>query len=178
MAVFRALLGLREGLSPASSQLSRETKHIYFTRRRLHGTFVPNNASALGSVICIHKDLVLDGAVISHVITCQGRDHIVTIQSGDCVFVVVNVHFEPVLTLRSLRERLHLITPHWPCYPGTFREPEEGRFSVWNQNFTDGDAVKTVLFPPLFPARSGNRTARLHKEGHYCGWYNTHSVQN
>ena len=100
-----------------------------------------------------------DGAIVAHVITCQGRDHIVTIQSGDCVFVVVNVHFEPVLTLRSLRERLRLITKHWPCYLGAFGviigdvnvcEPEDGRFSVWNQTFTDGDAVKTVLFRSFF----------------------------
>ena len=43
-----------------------------------------------------------DGAIVTHVITCQDRDHIVTIQSGDCVLVVVNVHVEPNLTLRSL----------------------------------------------------------------------------
>ena len=37
----------------------------------------------------------------------------VTIHSGVSVLVVVNVHFD-----RSLRGRLRLITPHWPCYPG------------------------------------------------------------
>ena len=59
--------------------------------------------------------------------------------SGGSVLVVVIVHFEPDLTLRSLREWLCLITPHWPCYPGTLGviaddfnicEPEEGRFNV------------------------------------------------
>ena len=41
---------------------------------------------------------------------CQGRDHIVNVRSGCRNLVVVNVHFEPELTLRSLRERLCLIT--------------------------------------------------------------------
>ena len=111
--------------------------------------------NAGGSAICIHKKLFLDGAVISHVITRQGRDHIVSIHSGDSILVTVNVHFEPDLTLRSLRERLLLIFPHWPCYPGAFGvmagdvnvcEPEQGRFNAWNQTFTDGDAGKTAVF--------------------------------
>ena len=79
--------------------------------------------------------------------------------SGSSVLVVVNVHFEPDLTLRSLRERLCLITPHWPCYPGALGviagdfnicEPEEGILNVWNQTFKDGDAGRTLPF--LFPA--------------------------
>ena len=106
MVVFGALLGTR-GLfgSPASSQLSRNKKHIYLIRLAhnndilclqgahgneeflqaiqvmlpqflLHGTFVPINASAGGSAICIHKNLLSEGAIVAHVITCQGRDHI------------------------------------------------------------------------------------------------------
>ena len=47
----------------------------------------------------------------------QGRDHIVSIRSRDRNLVVVNVHFDPDLTLRSLRERQRLLTPHWPLYP-------------------------------------------------------------
>ena len=59
--------------------------------------------------------------------------------------MIVNVHFELELTLRQLRERLRLISPHCPSYPnavdiilGHFNicEPEEGRFNVWNQTFT------------------------------------------
>ena len=120
----RGLIG-----SPASSQRSREQKHNYFSRLtknngiictqeihgkdeflqaiqvlvpqfRLHGTFKPNNLNAGGS------------AVVTHVVTCQGRDHIVKIQSGDRNLVVVNIHFEPDLTLKNLRERLRLVTPH------------------------------------------------------------------
>ena len=67
--------------------------------------------------MCIHKKLFLDGAVISHVITRQERDHIVSIHSGDSILVIVNVHFEPDLTLRSLRERLLLIFPHLALLP-------------------------------------------------------------
>ena len=55
-----------------------------------------------------------DDAVVTHVVTCQGCDHI---RSGCRSLVVVNVHFEHELTLRILRERLCLITPHWPQYP-------------------------------------------------------------
>ena len=75
-------------------------------------------------------------------ITCQGRDHIVNVQSGRQSIVIVNVHFELEFTLRQLRERLRLINPHWPSYPnavgiilGDYNtcEPEERRFNVWNQ---------------------------------------------
>ena len=30
-------------------------------------------------------------------------------------------------------------------------EPEEGRFSVWNQTFTEGDTGKIALFRNFFP---------------------------
>ena len=86
-------------------------------RFQLYGTFIPGNANSGGSALCIHKDLLLDDAVVTHVVTCQGRDQIVNARSGCQILVVVNVHFEPELTLRSLRERLSLITPHWPQYP-------------------------------------------------------------
>ena len=129
-------------------------------RFRLYGTFRPGNANAGGSAIRIHKDPLPDVAVVTHVVTCQGRDHIVNVRSGCRNLVVINVHFEPELTLRSLRERLRLITPHWPQYPdaigiimGDFNicEPEEGRFNVENQTFTGGDTVKAALFHSLFP---------------------------
>ena len=132
--------------SPFSSQSSRERKHNYFRRLtrsnditclqeilgkdelllalrvlaprfQLFGTLKPNNAKAGGSAVCIQKDLFLDDAMVTHVVTCQGRDHIVNIRSGCRSRVVVNVHIEPELTLRSLRERQRLITPHWPHYP-------------------------------------------------------------
>ena len=74
--------------------------------------------------------------------------------------MIVNVHLEPELSLTRSRERLRLITPHWPSYPdavgiilGDFNicEPEEGRFNVWNRTFTDGDTGRTALFHSLCP---------------------------
>ena len=117
--------------------------------------FIPGNENAGGSAICIHKDLLPGDAVVTHMITCQGRDHIVSFQSGRQSLVIVNVHFELELTLRQLRERLTLIAPHWPSYPssvgiimGDFNicDPEEGRLNVCNQTFTDGDPRKTAMF--------------------------------
>ena len=68
--------------------------------------------------------------------------------------------FEPELTLRQLRGRLSIIHPHWFAYPcgvgvilGDFNicDPEEGRFNVWNQSFTDGDPGKTAVSHSFFP---------------------------
>ena len=129
-------------------------------RFRLFGTFLHDSENVGGSAICIHRDLLPEEAIVSHVITCQGRDHFVNIQSGRHNLVIVNVHFEPELTLRQLRGRLRLIHPHWPVYPsgvgiilGDFNicDPEEGRFNVWNQSFTDGDLGKTAVFHSFFP---------------------------
>ena len=87
--------------SPTSSQISRERKHNYFSRLiennniiclqevhgkdeflhalqvlaprfQLFGTFIPDNANAGGSAICILEDLLPGGAVVTHVVTCQG----------------------------------------------------------------------------------------------------------
>ena len=49
-------------------------------RFRLYGTVIRNNANAGGSVRCIHKDFLPDYAVVTHVVTCQGRDHIVNVR--------------------------------------------------------------------------------------------------
>ena len=54
--------------------------------------------------MCSHEDLLPDEAMVTHVVTCQGRDHIVNIRSECRSLVIVNVRFEPELTLRSLRE--------------------------------------------------------------------------
>ena len=123
-------------------------------RSRFFGTFIPGNENAGGSALCIHKDLLLEDAIVTHMTTCQGRDHIVNVQSGRQKSSV-NVHFELELTLRQLRERLRPINPHWPSYPnavgiilGDFNicEPEDGRFNVWIQTFTEGDPRKTAIF--------------------------------
>ena len=86
-------------------------------RFRFFGTFIPGNENAGGSAICIHRDLLPEEAIGTHLVTCQGHDHLVNIQSVRQSPVSVNVHFEQELTLRQLRDRLHLINPHWPSYP-------------------------------------------------------------
>ena len=122
--------------------------------------FFPENENAGGSAICIHKDLVPEEAIVTHWVTCDGRYHFVNIRSERHSLVFVNVHFEPELTLRQLRGRLGLLHPHWPAYPNgvgiilgdlNICDPEEGRFNVWNQTFTDGDAGKTAVFHSFFP---------------------------
>ena len=106
-------------------------------RFRLFGTFLPDNENAGGSAICILRNLLPDDVIVTHVVTCQGRDHLLNIRSERHSLVIVDVHFEPELTLRRLRGRLGLIHPHWPAYPtrvgiilGDFNicDPEEGRF--------------------------------------------------
>ena len=119
-----------------------------------------DNENAGGSAICIHRDLLPEGAIVTHVVTCQGRDHLVNIRSWLHNLVIVNVHFEPELTLRQFRGRLSIIHLHWPACPVEWAlfwaifnicDPEEGRFNVWNQSFTDGDPGKTAVFHSFFP---------------------------
>ena len=71
---------------------------------RLCGTLILNDLNAGGSAICIRKCLSPDGTMVTHVVTCQGRDHTVNVRSGD----------PPV-------------TPHWPLCPealGMFSEED------------------------------------------------------
>ena len=117
-AVFDVLPGIRVVLldTRLPHNPSRERKHNYFKRLtqnndivcfqeihgkdeflqaiqvlaprfRQYGTFTPNNANAGGSAVCIHKDLLPDEALV----TCQGRDRIVSVRSGCRSPVVVNV---------------------------------------------------------------------------------------
>ena len=61
----------------------------------LFDTFLLDNENAGGSAICIHGDLLLEEVLVTHSITCHGRDYIVNIQFERHSLVVVNVHFEP-----------------------------------------------------------------------------------
>ena len=65
---------------------------ILAPRFQLFGTFIPNNANAGGSAVCIQKDLLPYDAIQKHVVTCQGRDRIVNIRSGCRSPVVVNLN--------------------------------------------------------------------------------------
>ena len=53
-------------------------------RFRFFGTFSSflKTKNAGGSAVCIQRDLLAEEATVTHLITCQGRDHIVHIQSG------------------------------------------------------------------------------------------------
>ena len=82
--------------------------------------YIQADANASGSAILIRKNLLPVGAFVTHVTTCQGRDHVVTISAGESVVVIVNVRFEPNLVLRELRERLRRISPHWQRYYEVF----------------------------------------------------------
>ena len=90
-----------------------QRNHLKSSSSNRKGIHVSN-----GSATFIRKSLLPDHAVVTHEITCQGRDHIVKIQSGESVLVVINEHFEPDLILRNFRERLRRI--HWPHYPEGF----------------------------------------------------------
>ena len=196
-----------EGIESSNSNLSRDplTPTTFYVFRKcmertnifrlfrcclrdfvFFGPFIPGNENAGGSAICIHRDLLPEEAIVTHLITCQGRDHLVNIQSGRHNLVIVNVHFEPERTLRQLRGRLRLIHPHWPAYPngvgiilGDFNicDPEEGRFNVWNQTFTDGDPGKTAVFHSFLPHTSLRLLNLITREGLHSPWDHTHLVE-
>ena len=101
---------------------------------------------------------------MTHLVTCQGRDHLVNIRSGRHNLVLVNVHLEPELSLRQLRGRLRLVHPHWLAYPNgvgiklfdlNICDPEEERFHVWYQTFTDCDPRKTAVFHSFSTCEGG-----------------------
>ena len=71
-------------------------------RFRLFGTFLPDNENAGGSATCIRRNLLPEDAIVTHVVTCQGRDHFVNIRSGQHSLVIVNVHLEPELKLHNI----------------------------------------------------------------------------
>ena len=79
----------------------------------MFGTFIPKNVNAGGSAVLIRKNLLSENVVVTHEITCQGRDHIVRIRSGESVLEVISVRFEPDLIFADLRERLRRIVFHW-----------------------------------------------------------------
>ena len=57
-------------------------------------------------------------------------------------------------------------------------EPEEGRFYVWNQTFTDGDAGKTALFHAVFPHVLETAQPDYTEEGLHSPWDRTHFIKD
>ena len=109
-------------------------------------TCVNDQVNAGGSAMLIRQTLLHDGAVPTHVVTQQGRGHLVKIPSENGTLTIANVHLVP---------GSNLIFTHWPTYPdglgvviGNFNicEPEEGRFNVTNHTFSDGDPGRSATF--------------------------------
>ena len=72
---FRRLTGNNDIICSRETHGKDEFLHvlqILAPRFQLFGTLKPNIANAGGSVIYIHKDLLPDVAIVTHVITCQG----------------------------------------------------------------------------------------------------------
>ena len=65
--------------------------------------FIPDNEYAGGSAVCIHKELLPEETIVTHLITCQGSVRVVYIQSGRHNLVLVNAHSESELSLRQFR---------------------------------------------------------------------------
>ena len=51
---------------------------VFFPQFWLFDSFTLNNVNAGGSAFSIHKNVLQDAAIFTHVTTCLGRDHIVT----------------------------------------------------------------------------------------------------
>ena len=57
------------------SQDKGQTIQVLAPQFRLFGTFLPVNENAGAPAICIHRDLFREDAIVTHVVTSQGRDH-------------------------------------------------------------------------------------------------------
>ena len=76
----------RSSLTPHGKDEYLQAIQVLGPRFKLFGTFLPDNENAAESAICILRDIVLEGAIVTHVITCQGRDHLVKVQLGRQLF--------------------------------------------------------------------------------------------
>ena len=77
--------------------------------------------------------------------------------------MIANVHFEPGSSLRNIRERFRAIHENSPSYQaglfiliGDFNicEPENGRFNVITQTFSDRDPGRAAAFRSFSPHAS------------------------
>ena len=58
-------------------------------RFRLFGTFFRDDEIEGGSAICIHRVVLPEGAMVTHVGTCQGRNHLLNVRTGQHGLVIV-----------------------------------------------------------------------------------------
>ena len=82
-----------------------QTVQVLHTQFRLFGTFTLVNTNSCQTVRLSLMQPLAKGEITS-----------LPSRSGEGVFVVVNVYFEPDLVLRVLLERLHRISLHCPRY--------------------------------------------------------------
>ena len=91
-----ALLGTPGVSLDLFSQDKGQTIQVLAPQFRLFGTFLPDNENAGAPAICIHRDLFREDAIVTHVVTSQGRDHFFfNFQCGRHSLVIASVHYEP-----------------------------------------------------------------------------------
>ena len=77
---------------------------------RFFGTFILERKRG-GSTICIHRDILLEEAIVTHLVTGHGRDHLVNIQSGRHKLVVVNVQLRTRTYLEAITSQVASYSP-------------------------------------------------------------------
>ena len=110
----------------------------------------------------------------------KGEIKLYLLELVNCVMVIVNVHFEPDLLVRDLRERLRLISNQRPRSPEAFGvligdlnlcDPEEGKFNINKPSLCWGRCGQDGTFLILFPAE-------LHEEGCCRRWHSACTIKN
>ena len=72
-------------------------------------SFLSENAG--GSTISIRRDILLEEAIVTHLVTGHGRDHLVNIQSGRHNLVVVNVQLRTRTYLEAITSQVASYSP-------------------------------------------------------------------
>ena len=70
---------------------------VLASRFRFFGTSIPDYENAGGLAICIHRDLLPEETIVTHLISCQGRDHLVNINLGDTTLLLLTSILNPNL---------------------------------------------------------------------------------
>ena len=96
----------------------------------------------------------------------KGVTFFVIIQSGEVVLELINVHFEPHLILRNLRERLRRIAFHWPrcpeCFGMSVRKGGSASGAKPSQKMMQGKRLFSAPFSnTLFKLRSQNLEGKI-----------------
>ena len=116
----------------------------------MFGNFIPDNVNAGGSGVLIRKILFRS--------LTKDATMLFKIRSGESAVVVINVHFETGLNFRTFEKGYDSLSPIGLAIPKAWEslwvinicDPEEGRFSVMNQTYTEGDPGRIALFRIIF----------------------------